>query len=94
MSITVVDVTDPTGQVVQPALLRQAERVHRELRPQLPEDYVAKMGRVFAGGGRMTVALVGEAVVGDSVGEAVGASVGAAVGDSCSVVCVCECACV
>lgn len=51
-----IEINDAAGAVVQPEWLARAERVHRELRPQMPADYAAKMRRVFAGGGRMTVA--------------------------------------
>lgn len=47
--------------------LKRAEAVHRQLRPQLPADYLAKMQRVFADGGRMSLAVDGEAVVGIGV---------------------------
>lgn len=58
MSMNIVDVTDADGEVLHALLLARSEPVHRQLRPQLPPDYVGKMKRVFAGGGRMTVALV------------------------------------
>lgn len=49
------------------AWLARTERVHRQLRPQLPADYAAKMARVYAAGGRMVVAAEGEAVRGLAV---------------------------
>ena len=64
---TIVDVTDATGNVIEPAWLARAQSVHRELRQRLPSDYVAKMHRVFAGGGRMCVAVQRDAVVGVGV---------------------------
>jgi GNAT superfamily N-acetyltransferase len=63
----VLEVTDREGRVLHPQWLERAEGVHRQLRPQLPEDYVAKMSRVFAGGGRMVVVAQGERVVGVAV---------------------------
>ncbi len=57
MSIDVVRVTDRDGAVIAADLLAKAESVYRELRPQIPADYAAKMHRVFAGGGRMIVAV-------------------------------------
>jgi GNAT superfamily N-acetyltransferase len=47
--------------------LMRTERVHRQLRPQLPPDYPAKMARVYAGGGRMLVAAEGDTVLGLAV---------------------------
>lgn len=56
LSFEIAEVTDRSGNVVREQLLLGAEAVHRQLRPQLPADYRAKMLRVFAGGGRMVVA--------------------------------------
>jgi len=66
-AIRVVDITDAEGRIVEPDWLARAESVHRELRPHLPEDYSAKMQRVFAGGARMSVAVRDDAVVGVAV---------------------------
>ena len=65
--IAIVEVTDASGKVVAPGWLPKALAVHRQLRPQLPDDYAAKMQRVFAGGGRMCVAAAGEDVAGVAV---------------------------
>lgn len=62
-----IEVTDRDGGLQEPAWLARAEEVHRQLRPQLPPDYVAKMGRVFAGGGRMIIAVLDEQVRGVAV---------------------------
>lgn len=67
IAATIVDVTDAAGRVVEPGVLVRAERVLRQLRPALSADYAGKMARVFAGGGRMCVALVGDAVLGVAV---------------------------
>ena len=67
MSIRVIRVTNNDGAIVAPQWLAKAEAVHRELRPQIPADYAAKMHRVFAGGGRMIVAVDGDNVVGLAV---------------------------
>ena len=40
--------------LLEPGWLEKSKPVHLQLRPNLPEDYVAKMHKVFAGGGRMT----------------------------------------
>lgn len=66
-TLRIVDITDSNGAIVARDWLVRAETVHRELRPHLPEDYVAKMRRVFAGGARMSVAVQGHAVVGVAV---------------------------
>src|SRR5262249_9628099 len=55
----IVEVTDASGNIVAPDWLEKSEAVHRQLRPQLPPDYVATMRRVFADGGRMCVAVDG-----------------------------------
>ena len=53
----VIAVTDDSGLLIEPALLTQAERIHRQLRPKMPEDYVDRMAVVFANGGRMAVGV-------------------------------------
>jgi GNAT superfamily N-acetyltransferase len=63
----IVEVTDERGELARPEWLRRAEGVHRQLRPHLPPEYEAKMRRVFAGGGRMCVAVEGVAVAGVAV---------------------------
>jgi GNAT superfamily N-acetyltransferase len=63
----VVAVSDAGGNVVDAALLAAAEAVHRQLRPHLPQDYVARMKQVFGGGAQMAVAVVDGRVVGLSV---------------------------
>jgi GNAT superfamily N-acetyltransferase len=63
----VIDVNDAEGNVVERNWLAKAERVHRQLRPQLPADYAGAMERVFAGGGRLCVAARGDDVSGVAV---------------------------
>lgn len=65
--LQIIAVTDDTGVVIEPEWLARAETVHRELRHQIPADYAAKMNRVFAGGGRMVVAVLDDAVRGVGV---------------------------
>ncbi|MDQ7988392.1 MAG: GNAT family N-acetyltransferase [Candidatus Dactylopiibacterium sp.] len=60
----ILDLCDAAGAIREPLWLARAETVHRQLRPDLPADYVAKMSRVCAGGGRVTLALHDEAVAG------------------------------
>ena len=63
----VVPVTGERGAIVRPDLLAAAESVHRQLRPQLPPGYVARMQEVFAGGGEMAVCVVDGKVAGITV---------------------------
>jgi GNAT superfamily N-acetyltransferase len=63
----IVSITGPSGAVLEPAWLARAESVHRQLRPQLPADYAAKMRKVFEGGGEMCIAASGELVVGVAI---------------------------
>jgi GNAT superfamily N-acetyltransferase len=67
MAIEIIPVTDQDGAIVEAGWLAKAEPVHRELRPQIPADYAAKMRAVFAGGGRMAIAAQGDRAVGVAV---------------------------
>jgi GNAT superfamily N-acetyltransferase len=60
--IQFVAVTDVMGRVVEPTWLARAETIHRQLRPMLPIDYAARLGEVFANGGRMALLVDGETV--------------------------------
>jgi GNAT superfamily N-acetyltransferase len=64
-----IDVTDVCGRVMRPEWLAASESVHRQLR-QFREPYTDAMERVFAGGGRMRVAVRGAAVAGLAVWRA------------------------
>ena len=66
-AVRVIDVIDDAGAIVAPEWLGKAETVHRQLRPQLPAEYLEKMRRVFAGGARMCVAERDGVVVGVAV---------------------------
>ena len=66
-NLRIISVTDERRELAQPGWLARAEGVHRQLRPQLPGDYVAKMRRVFSQGGEMCVAAIGEEVAGLAV---------------------------
>ena len=46
-TLRIVQVTGAQREVVEPRWLSAAERVHRQLRPQLPADYAEKMRLVF-----------------------------------------------
>lgn len=58
-----VSVSDGSGAVAEMAWLVQAETVHRQLRPQLPPDYVERMAEVFAKGARMALVVDGTTVL-------------------------------
>lgn len=66
-AVQLIDITDAQGNVVAPQWLVYAERVHRQLRPQIESDYAKKMKRVFAGGGRMCIAVREDQVLGVAV---------------------------
>lgn len=63
----IVRITDEERRIAEPDLLVLAEAVHRQLRPDLPTDYVGRMRQIFAAGGEMCVAVIDEAVVGVAV---------------------------
>jgi GNAT superfamily N-acetyltransferase len=65
--LRIIDISDANGNVIARDWLERAEAVHRQLRPQLPQDYAGKMRRVFADGARMCVAARDDAVVGLAV---------------------------
>ena len=65
--IRIVEVTDEKGAIASLDWFRKAEAVHRQLRTMLPHGYEGKMTRVFAGGGRMCVAVDGADVAGVAV---------------------------
>ena len=66
-ALRIVQITDAQRQVQEPRWLAAAERVHRQLRPQLPADYAGKMRRVFRDGGEMCLVVRNERVVGVAV---------------------------
>ena len=63
----IVRITDDERRVVEPELLAVCDAVHRQLRPDLPADYVGGMKRIFETGGEMCAALIDDAVVGVAV---------------------------
>jgi len=65
--VNVIPITDARGNVVNADMLAAAESVHRQLRPQLPEGYVARMKEIFAGGAEMAVAIVDAKIAGVTV---------------------------
>ena len=62
--LRVVELTDQAGRITEPGLVALAEPVHRQLRPALPADYVARIGEVCAGGARLLAAVEGDRVAG------------------------------
>ncbi len=66
-TLRIVQITDAQRQVQAPQWLAAAERVHRQLRPQLPADYADKMRRVFRDGGEMCLVVRDERVAGVAV---------------------------
>ncbi len=62
----IVDVYAENGKLVGADWLKKAEQVHRQLRPDLPGDYMEKMWRVLEGA-RMALAVESDAVVGLAV---------------------------
>jgi GNAT superfamily N-acetyltransferase len=63
---TLIDVTTPDGRIAHPDWLARSETVHRQLR-DFRDAYAATMARVFAGGGRMRIAVLDGAVAGVAV---------------------------
>jgi GNAT superfamily N-acetyltransferase len=53
----VVSLTNDAGAITEPQWLARAEPVHRQLRPQLPADYAARLAAIFANGGRLAVVV-------------------------------------
>lgn len=62
----IVEVFSEGGQLAGGEWLARAEPVHRQLRPHLPADYMAKMTRVL-NDARMALAVDGDAVLGLAV---------------------------
>jgi GNAT superfamily N-acetyltransferase len=58
VTVRVVPVTDAKGAVTDEALLRAAEPVHLQLRPQLAGRYFARVSEVIRSGVEMAVAVV------------------------------------
>ena len=62
----IVEVFARDGQIEGGTWLSRAEGIHRQLRPHLPADYVAKMTRVLKDA-RMALAIAGDTVLGLAV---------------------------
>ncbi len=63
----IVKVTATGGKIVEAQWLVRAETVHRQLRPQLPAEYVKRMAEIFATGVEMWIAVEDEEVLGVAV---------------------------
>ncbi|MFM7461976.1 MAG: GNAT family N-acetyltransferase [Burkholderiales bacterium] len=62
--MNIVHITNVRREVVALDWLQAAESVHRQLRPNLPADYVTRMQQVFASGAEMLVVTEGAEVLG------------------------------
>lgn len=67
MVYQIFEITDTDGNIVEQDWLERAEHVHRQLRPHLSREYKVQMSRVFAGGGRMVIAVDRDEVMGIAV---------------------------
>ena len=56
----VVAVTDDAGKLLEPVWLSRAESVQRQVRPQLPPEYAARLQVIFAAGARMALVVDAE----------------------------------
>jgi GNAT superfamily N-acetyltransferase len=65
--MNVIAITNERGEVVDADLLAASESVHRQLRPQLPPGYVARMTEILAGGAEMAACVVDGKVAGVTV---------------------------
>ncbi len=63
----IVPITNAIGEIIELEWLRSSESVHRQLRPHLAADYIARMKQVFAGGAEMAIAVRDGNVVGITV---------------------------
>ena len=62
-----IHITNSAHEIVEPAWLAAAESVHRQLRPNLPADYIGRMKEVFGSGAEMLLVHDGEFVLGLTV---------------------------
>ena len=65
--MNIIDITDSNRNIIAPKWLAMAETVHRQLRPQIPAEYAARMAEIFVGGAEMAVAVEGEELFGLTV---------------------------
>ncbi len=63
----IISITNAVHDIIELEWLKQAESVHRQLRPLLPPDYVARMREIFASGADMAICVRDEKVCGITV---------------------------
>lgn len=65
----IIPITNAVGEIIEREWLLRAEAVHRQLRPQLPVAYAARMAAIFGDGAEMVVACEqgAESVIGVAV---------------------------
>ena len=63
----IIAITNAAHDIIESEWLVHSEAVHRQLRPQLPTDYVWRMKQVFASGAEMAICVREEAVCGITV---------------------------
>ncbi len=63
----IITITNAVHDIIELEWLKQAESVHRQLRPLLPPDYVARMREIFASGADMAICVRDEKVCGITV---------------------------
>ena len=63
----IISITDAVSEIIEREWLVQAESVHRQLRPHLPPDYLARMKEIFKSGAEMAVAVSENHVLGLTV---------------------------
>lgn len=63
----IIAITNAVHDVIELEWLKQAESVHRQLRPSLPVDYVGRMREVFGSGADMAVCVQDGKVCGITV---------------------------
>jgi len=62
--VRIIELSDKAGHIVVPGLVAKAERIHRQLRPQLPADYPGRIAEICASGARLLAAELDGAVAG------------------------------
>ena len=63
----IIPITNAVSEIIEREWLVQAESVHRQLRPNLPLDYLARMKEIFKSGAEMAVAVNDKNVLGLTV---------------------------
>ena len=63
----IILISSSGGEVIEPTWLARCEPVHRQLRPHLPSEYVARMRAIFTAGAQMCAAVEVEQVLGVAV---------------------------